>query len=69
MSALHRRIRYLLGDSNASSLVEIELILGLLGAELVARGVAGSKGCFEARRAVQVAREISQQQGNAGNDN
>jgi hypothetical protein len=48
--------------------VEIELILGLLGAELVARGGAGSVECFTAQRALKFAREIDLQQENAGNN-
>ena len=47
-----------------ATLVEIELILGLLGAELFARGGAGSEGCFDAQHAVRVAREISRRQRN-----
>jgi hypothetical protein len=53
---------------STATLVEIELILGLLGAELVARGGAGSLECFAAQRAVEVTRVISQRQENAGNN-
>jgi len=49
-----------------ATLGELELILGLLGAELLIRGGAGSAACFDAQ--CEVLREISLRARNAANN-